>query len=116
MQKMLYYTVYMSNKQLLLFLALIVASGLLPACGPKEIGQGITDYEGDQSGVDTAEMMRYPMTGAVPIQRKLYYANKADIVENVRKWRLGEFNRRLGINPEDPAYREIPKQRSPFKQ
>lgn len=62
--------------------------------------------------------MRQPMTGFNNTQKMLYYCNNPEIMEQARKTRLAEFQRRAGIEPapEDPAYREIPKTRSPFRQ
>lgn len=90
----------------------------LAACGPREIGEGSTlDLSGpaDAASVDT---LRLPMTGANNTQRMLYWANRPDVMQNVQKWRHERLRHSLGLNPspEDPAYREVPKQRSPFRQ
>ena len=35
----------------------------------------------------------------------------------MQNWRMTQFRRGLqGIDPEHPSYREVPKQRSPFRQ
>lgn len=95
---------------------------LLAACGPKDIGTGTADTDTEPVGISTADALRLPMTGATPIQRRLYYQNRPDIMEQVQDYRSREFRRRFNalhggpVNPEDPAYREVPQQRSPFKQ
>lgn len=97
----------------------------LCACGPKEIGEGSSSdaagsYSAPSGGGHTtaAEMMRYPMTGASPVERRLYYSTRPDIMERVQDWRLQQFRNQTGMqpSPEDPAYRAVPKQRSPFRQ
>lgn len=97
----------------------------LCACGPKEIGEGSSSdaagsYSARSGGGHTtaAEMMRYPMTGASPVERRLYYSTRPDIMERVQDWRLQQFRNQTGMqpSPEDPAYRAVPKQRSPFRQ
>lgn len=91
---------------------------LLCACGPRDIGQGMAEPEASAGagGATTAELMRYPLTGANNTQKLLYYTNRPDVMESVQKWRVKEFQQRLGIQPEDPEYRAVPKQRSPFRQ
>ncbi len=92
---------------------------LLGGCGPKEIGEGTSDYVSEKTGdASTAEKMRYPMTGANRTQQMLYYYNKPDVMQNYQNWRLGQFRRMMGVrpSPEDPAYRAVPRQRSPFRQ
>lgn len=88
----------------------------LGACGPKEIGQGTSDEPSGSGNYSVAEQMRQPMTGANYTQRMLYYYNRPDVMENVRNWRVSEFQRQMGISPEDPAYRAVPKQSSPFRE
>lgn len=65
-----------------------------------------------------AEQMRQPMTGSNNTQRMLYYYNRPDIMEKVRNWRIDQFNRQMGVapSPEDPAYRAVPRQPSPFRE
>lgn len=92
---------------------------LLWGCGPKEIGEGTSEYVSETPrDASTAENMRYPMIGASRAQHMLYYYNKPDVMQNYQNWRLGQFQRMMGIKPapEDPAYRAVPKQRSPFRQ
>lgn len=60
--------------------------------------------------------MRLPMTGASNTQRMLYYYNRPEIMQQMRSMQLSRYNRMLGISPEDPAYRSVPEQRSPFRQ
>ena len=100
-------------------LALAFALAALPACGPKEIGAGSSVENREAGGgAPTAELMRYPMTGASPRERMLYLNTRPDIVQQVQDWRLRSYQRMMGVqpSPEDPAYRAVPKQRSPFRQ
>lgn len=95
----------------------------LAACGPKEVGEDMSDdyaLSGSHDRLSNAEAMRYPVTGAGNIQERLYHYNRPAVMENVQNWRLGQYRRMMGIapetNPEDPAYRAVPKQKSPFRQ
>lgn len=100
-------------------LALALALAGLVACGPKEIGQGSSqESSGAGGGAPSAELMRYPMTGANARERMLYFQNRPDIMQQVQDWRLQGYQRMMGVkpSPEDPAYRAVPKQRSPFRQ
>lgn len=95
-------------------LALIFVAG----CGPKEIGEGSSYYAPIPQEASAADIMRYPVTGMNKTQKLLYWHNKPDVMESVQNWKLGLIRKHMGIapSPEDPAYREIPKQRSPFRQ
>lgn len=101
---------------------LILAVLLLPVlagCGPKDIGAGSSsDGERGAPAPSTAEQLRYPMTGAGNTQRMLYYYNRPDVMSRMQDWQISRFNRLTGAqpSPEDPAYRAVPKQRSPFRQ
>lgn len=99
------------------FAALLLALAL-SACGPREIGTGSSEESMSSGGATTAEMMRYPMTGAGARERMLYLSNRPDVMQRVQDWNLQGYRRRMGIqpSPEDPAYRAVPKQRSPFRQ
>lgn len=91
----------------------------LSACGPREIGTGSSEESmGSGGGAPSAEMMRYPMTGASARERMLYLSNRPDVMQRVQDWNLQGYQRRMGVqpSPEDPAYRAVPKQRSPFRQ
>lgn len=79
---------------------------------------GYAEPEGSAAGISAAEQMRQPMTGMNATQKMLYYYNRPDVMEKVRNWRLDQFNRAVGVQPapEDPAYREHPRQESPFRQ
>lgn len=93
----------------------------LTACGPKDVGTGTADVDNPPVGISAADALRLPMTGTAPIQRRLYYQNRPDIMQQVQDYRSREFRRHFnavhgGVSPEDPAYREVPRQRSPFKQ
>lgn len=104
-----------------LVLCSLALAGLLAACGPKDIGAG-TSAENDAPpmGARAEDQMRYPITGANRTQQLLYLQNRPDIMANTQQWRLRQFNAIHGLDkdtsPEDPAYRAVPKQRSPFKQ
>ena len=100
-------------------LALALLFGVLASCGPKEIGTGSSQESTSVSaGAPAAELMRYPMTGANARERMLYLHNRPDIMQQVQDWRLQSYQRMMGAqpSPEDPAYRAVPKQRSPFRQ
>lgn len=102
-----------------LALALAVSLAALPACGPREIGAGSSAESREAGGgAPSAELMRYPMTGASPRERMLYLNTRPDIVQQVQDWLLRSYQRMMGVqpSPEDPAYRAVPKQRSPFRQ
>lgn len=101
-----------------LFSLLLLPLFLLTACGPKEIGEGSSVETFANPRAEGSDVMRLPMTGMNKTQRLLYWHNRPDVWESVQKWRLGETRRMMGIAPppEDPAYRETPKERSPFKQ
>jgi len=93
----------------------------LAACGPKDIGTGTsTEYAADGSAPSNAEQMRYPMTGASNLQRNLYYYNRPQVMQNVQQWRIDQYRARLAgqqpADPADPAYRAVPRERSPFRQ
>ena len=99
----------------------LVLAGLLSACGPKDIGTGTSsENESRPLGVSAEDHMRYPIMGANRTQQMLYMRNRPDIMANTQQWRMQQFNRAHGldqdVSPEDPAYRAVPKQRSPFKQ
>ncbi len=90
---------------------------LLAGCGPKEIGTGLAETpSASGGGASAAELMRYPVTGTSNTQKMLYYTNRPDVMEMTQKWQAASYRERMGINPEDPAYREKPQQRSPFRQ
>lgn len=99
----------------------LVLAGLLSACGPKDIGAGTSsENEASPLGVNAEDQMRYPIMGASRTQQLLYMRNRPDVMANTQQWRMQQFNRAYGldqdVSPEDPAYRAVPKQRSPFKQ
>ena len=102
-----------------LALALACALAGLAACGPKEIGEGSSlESRGASGGAPSAELMRYPMTGANYRERMLYLSNRPDVMQQVQDYRIQSYQRMMGAkpSPEDPAYRAVPKQRSPFRQ
>lgn len=106
-------------RPLALVLALAISLAALAACGPRDIGAGSSqESAGTGGGASSAELMRYPMTGANARERMLYLHNRPDVMQQVQDWRLQSYQRRMGVepSPEDPAYRAVPKQRSPFRQ
>lgn len=95
---------------------LILCVFALCACGPKEIGQGTSsDRPSGKGNFSAAEVMRKPMTGSSRTEQLLYYYNKPEVMERMRAWQIDQYNRRMGIAPENPEYRSIPKQQSPFR-
>lgn len=99
------------------FFALLLLLGLA-ACGPREIGEGSSQELSGPREASAVDTLRLPIPGANNTQKMLYWANKPDVMQNMQKWRNEKMRRVLGLapSPEDPAYREIPKQRSPFRQ
>ena len=94
----------------------------LAACGPKDIGTGTSDPDMAPPGVSSVENLRQPMTGANPIQRRLFFYNQPHIMMQMQQSGLDNYRRYInryrgdGVDPESPAYREVPRQRSPFRQ
>lgn len=104
-----------------LFFMLLTAMGGVGGCGPKDIGAGTSsESESPPQGVSVEDGLRYPMYGSGNTQRMLYYQNRPDVMTNVQQWRMMQFRRMNGmgnaVNPEDPEYRAVPQQRSPFRQ
>lgn len=93
---------------------------LATACGPKDIGTGTSsDWENQPQGISTADQLRYPIYGSNTTQQLLYFHNRPDLMQQMQKWRMESFIRMHGlkpINPENPEYRSVPRQRSPFRQ
>lgn len=103
-----------------LFLPLL-ALALLPACGPKDIGTGTSEPDGEAVGVSSVDNLRHAFTGANPVQRRLYFYNQPNVMMQVQQSRLDAYRNYInrhnnGVNPESPEYREVPRQRSPFRQ
>lgn len=93
----------------------------LAACGPKDIGTGTSDPDMAPPGVSSVENLRQPMTGANPIQRRLFFYNQPHIMMQMQQSGLDNYRRYInrhngGVDPESPEYREVPRQRSPFRQ
>ena len=110
-----------------LFPALLLLSFALGAaggCGPKDIGEGTSDTASEPQGVSTADQLRYPVYGSGRTQRMLYWNSRPDVMANVQQWQRAQMQRAAGqsnalapaANPEDPQYRAVPRQRSPFRQ
>lgn len=95
---------------------ILIFALFLSACGPREIGGGRSSEPVDYGGASASDAMRYPMTGANRSEKMLYYYNKPEVMERVQEASRDHYLRRMGVSPEDPAYREIPKQKSPFRQ
>lgn len=100
---------------------LITATGGLAGCGPKDVGEDSSArYESQPQGVSVADQLRYPMYGSSNTQRMLYLQNRPDVMANTQQWRINQFRRANGMDsatdPEDPQYRAVPKQSSPFRQ
>lgn len=104
-----------------LLVLLLAASGGMGGCGPKDIGEGSSArYDSQPQGVSVEDQLRYPIYGSNNTQRMLYMQNRPDVMANVQQWRINQFRRANGFDnttdPEDPQYRAVPKQRSPFRQ
>ncbi|RRD70335.1 MULTISPECIES: chemotaxis protein [unclassified Desulfovibrio] len=100
------------------FSALALTLALLAGCGPRDIGTG-TSPEPPPEGISTADQLRYPVYGAGATQRMLYLYSHPDITANMQQWRMRHFARVHGlapVSPEDPQYRAVPRQASPFRQ
>lgn len=92
----------------------------LAACGPKEVGEGMSsDYYNASSrepSTSVAEHSRYPTDGTAPVQRRLFLMNQPVEQQRVIQRHRDYMNHRLGINPDQPQpMDEQPKQRSPFR-
>jgi len=116
------YTVTMSTKTALCLFALLFSlAGGLCGCGPKDIGAGTSsDDESHPQGVSTEDQLRYPMFGSSSTQRMLYYQNRPETMVNMQQWQRQQMRHMNGldeaVDPSDPQYRAVPKQRSPFRQ
>lgn len=91
----------------------------IQACGPKEIGEGQSqDLHPGSDRPSAAEQMRYPVLGSGNTQHMLYHYNRPEIMEKMQNWNIQQFNRLHGHDPkpEQPEYRAVPKQASPFRQ
>lgn len=97
---------------------LLLICVFLCACGPKEIGEGTSDAPPSPPETAGVNTLRMPITGANNTEKMLYWQNRPDVMENTQRWRQEQFRRYMGLkpDPESPAYREIPKQKSPFRQ
>ncbi|HJA78116.1 chemotaxis protein [uncultured Desulfovibrio sp.] len=108
-------------RRIAILLPLLLTLALLPACGPKDIGTGTSEPDGEALGVSSVDSLRQPFTGANPIQRRLYYYNQPNIMMQMQQARLDAYRNYINryhnrVNPESPEYREVPRQRSPFRQ
>ena len=102
---------------------LIVLVLCLASCAPQDIsssgGKVDAEYYGPP-GPDTAAEMRYPTLGSLNYRREkqLYNMSNPSYFEAMQEWRMREFKRRMnrGRSAEDPSYREVPRQKSPFRE
>lgn len=102
-----------------LFPLILCALLLLPAaCGPRDIGAGTSEPDSRPVGISGADSMRQPMTGNNRTQTMLYYVNRPDVMQSMQRNQYNYMMHRMGrdLSPEDPAYRAVPRQRSPFRQ
>lgn len=110
----------MKNKILIACLACLS----LCACGPKDIGTGTSSdgsYNGAPSGgrANNVDDLRYALTGSNNIQQRLDYYNRPAVMFQMQEWQKQQLRRPgspAAVDPADPSYREVPKQRSPFRQ
>lgn len=112
------YTMDMNSATKTFGLALLAVVALA-ACGPKDIGTGTSsDYAAASPGMAPEDRLRYPMTGMSNTQRMLYHVNRPEVMSQMQQWQMSRFSRLSGDKPDprDPAYRAVPKQRSPFRQ
>lgn len=96
----------------------LMAAASVTACVPRGIGEGTSSEAAIAPEATGADLLRLPMTGMDNNQQMLYWQNRPDVMASVQKFRLDQYRRRMGVEPlpEDPAYRELPRQRSPFRQ
>ena len=92
------------------------------ACAPKDIssdsGRVDREYYG-KGGSDALSDARYPIAGfSSEKDRYFYRISQPSVMENVQHWRVTRFTRghSATVSPEDPTYREVPRERSPFRQ
>lgn len=107
-------------------LLLAAALSLPAACGPAEItAPGTTadeEYNARISrGLDANDSLRPPLSGKAERTDRLFYnlnrSESMDRFQDKAENRLmGGSENGMAISPEDPRYRSIPQQRSPFRQ
>ncbi len=103
-------------------LALLCLSLLLTSCAPQDISSSADRVDAryyGSSGPDTLAEMRYPTLGSMNRAREQYFyrLSQPTYFQAMQNWRMNQFRRHLrGIDPESPAYREKPRQRSPFRE
>ncbi len=98
------------------FAALFFICLLLGACVPREVGQGMSsDLASSSRDAIASDQMRLPMTGASRTEHMLYNFNRPETAASFHNMR-DSLLRSKAVSPEDPAYRAIPKQKSPFRQ
>lgn len=115
------------HKKLLLpaVLSCVLLLGLA-SCAPQDIsssgGKVDAEYYGPP-GPDTAAEMNYPTLGSLNYRREKqrYNMSNPSYFEAMQEWRMQEFKRRMNRDrtakeAEHPSYREVPKQKSPFRE
>lgn len=101
------------------FALTILALIPLQACGHIEPGQGMTaDEPPGRGGMPAAEIMRQPLTGTNYNERLLYYYNRPEMVDHVRRWQKEQFRRQFGEEPSnaEPAFKGLQRSANPFRQ
>lgn len=111
------FSAYTKGRMLKIPVAVVILAALA-SCGPREIGEGSSPEAALTPEATGADLLRLPMTGMDNNQKMLYWQNRPDVMASLQKFRMEQYRRRMGFAPapEDPAYREFPKQRSPFRQ
>lgn len=113
----------MRNKSVIICLACLS----LFACGPRDIGTGTSSeisYNGAPSGGRGLDVddLRFSLTGSNNIQQRLYHYNRPAVMLQMQEWQKRQLQRPGGsaaaapVDPASPSYREVPKQKSPFRQ
>lgn len=114
----------MSSPFRALFTTLLVASLAIfsAACAPKDISSDSERVDREYYGNGGPEPLadaRYPIPGVSSKKDKYFYLmSQPSVMENVQDWRVRRFTRGYSgtNNPEHPSYREVPRERSPFRQ
>ncbi len=102
--------------------ALVCLLLALVSCAPRDISSGAERVDAryyGPPGPDTVAEMRYPTLGSMNRAREQYFyrMSQPSYFQAMQDWRTAQFKRNLmGIDPESPAYREKPRQRSPFRE
>ena len=110
------------STSLVVTLLVVLLAAFSTACAPKDISSDSSrldrEYYG-KGGADALSDARYPIAGfSSKKDRYFYQMSQPSVMENVQQWRVTRFTRghSAKANPEDPSYREVPRERSPFRQ